>query len=55
MSRPNKLHAAIAFAALLAANSLRRGDHLRTGQAGSGDDGLQIDTIQQRQKQKQSG
>jgi hypothetical protein len=37
------------------ANSLGGGDHLRTRQANCGDDSLQIDTIQQGQKQEQSG
>ena len=37
------------------ADGLRGGNHLRTGQASRGDDGLQIDAIQQRQKQEQSG
>jgi len=37
------------------ANSLSRGDHLRTRQAGSADDGLHIDAIQQRQKQEKTG
>jgi hypothetical protein len=37
------------------ADRLGGGDHLRTGQARRADDGLQIDAIQQRQKQEQTG
>ena len=37
------------------ADGLGGGDHLRTGQARRGDDRLEIDAIQQRQKQEQTG